>query len=144
MVADFHDRAVCLIIIDTGTLSEAADHPSCLVAIEAPVVVVLHAEYPLAAHDMGTGGPRNQLPSLISLEGIKLGLHGRTPVGIFERSVNGVRNGRHRCGGGDASVARIGLERADTRTCGHRVQAHGSIDNWWSRGARRCRWRRSR
>jgi hypothetical protein len=68
--------------VDTGALREASDHPVPLVALECTIGAQLVLEHPLASDDVGAGRTRNELPSLVPLQSVKLFLHSRTPMRI--------------------------------------------------------------
>lgn len=89
----FDDGAKRFAVVDAGALGEAADNPSCLVPIKGAVLLVLVAENPLPTDDMGTGRSWNELPGLVGLESVELGLHGCTPVGVLKSSIDRCGNG---------------------------------------------------
>lgn len=129
------DRAVGFTVVDAGSLCETSDNPSRLVPVEGPIFFVLVAKDPLAADDIGAVWLGNEVPCLITNEGIKFGLHRSTPVGVAQSSMNCLGNRREwRCGR-DVGVAGVRLVRANPGARRHRVHSW-SPSNDWKR--RRC------
>jgi hypothetical protein len=62
----FHNRAECLVVVNTGTLSETPKGPASLVAIEGPVSVELVCEDPFASDDVGALRSWNKVPCPIT------------------------------------------------------------------------------
>lgn len=97
--------------VDAGALRESADNPSCLVALQGPIRLHFMLEHPFAVDHRGVGRARNKSPGVVGDEGVELGLHGGTPVGIAESFTD--RGGKRgdRCGSEKrVGVARIRLE----------------------------------
>ena len=61
----FDDRTVRLAVVDAGALREHADHPSRLVAIEAPVFLEFVNEDPFAADYVCSRWTRDKLPGVV-------------------------------------------------------------------------------
>jgi hypothetical protein len=80
--ARFDNRSERIRQVDAGALAEALDHPARLVALECTIGVQLVLEHPLASDDVGAKRARNELPSLVPLQSIKLFLHSCTPLRI--------------------------------------------------------------
>ena len=80
--ARFDNRGKRIHEVDVGALTEASDHPSRLVALECTFGVQLVLEHPFASDDVGARRARNELPSTVPLQGLKLLLHRRKPLWI--------------------------------------------------------------
>jgi hypothetical protein len=93
----FYNRVECLIVVNSGALSETLKDPTGLVAIKGPVSTKLVCEDPLAGDNVGALRSGNQLPGPIVDQGAVLFLHSRTPMGIGKRSS---------CRGGDRGRCR--------------------------------------
>ena len=81
----FNDRRQSFIIVYTMLLRETSTNPACFITRESAVGVELMPENPFARNNIGVGWARNELPSVIGEEGVKLITHGLGPVG-FEKS----------------------------------------------------------
>jgi hypothetical protein len=93
----FYNRAECLIVVDSGELSETLKDSMGLVAIKGPVSTDLVRENPLAGDNVGALRSGNQHPGPIANQGPAYVLHSRTPMGIDKRNTSGGRDrGRHR------------------------------------------------
>jgi hypothetical protein len=80
-------------------LREATHDPSGFVAVKAAIEVVLRLEHPLGSDDDCTRRAWNEPPSVVSLHGIKLSLHGHLLVGVMESCMCRCRDrGDHHCG----------------------------------------------
>ena len=77
-----HNGSEGLTEVDAGALRETAHNPAGLVAVEAPVGVVLMLEHPLAGDDIRTRRSWDKPPCVVRLQGVELTLHGRLPVGV--------------------------------------------------------------
>jgi hypothetical protein len=92
----FSNRAVSLIVVDSGVRSETPKDPTCLVAIKGPVNTELVREDLLAGDNVGALRLGNLLPGPIADQGSVLFLHSHTPMEIGKRSTS--RGGdRGRC-----------------------------------------------
>jgi hypothetical protein len=80
--ARFDNRSERIREVDAGALTKASDHPARLVALECTIGAQLVLEYLLASDDVGARRARNELPSLVSLQSVKIFLHSRTPLRI--------------------------------------------------------------
>jgi hypothetical protein len=76
------NRRKCIREVDDGALTEASDHLACLVVLECTIRAQLVLEHPFASDDIGARRARNELPSLVPLQGLKLLLHSCTPLWI--------------------------------------------------------------
>lgn len=90
----FDNRAEGLVVVDALALGETSDNPASLVASEGPIGMELVPEDPLARHDVGAGGARNELPGVVVDESLVLIHHRGTPVGIGQRAAVVRRNRR--------------------------------------------------
>jgi hypothetical protein len=90
----FDNRAEGLVVVDALALGEAANNPASLVAGKGPIGMKLVPEDPLPRHDVGSRGPRNELPGVVVDEGLVLIHHRGTPVGVGQRTAVVRRNRR--------------------------------------------------
>jgi hypothetical protein len=86
-------RAEGLIVVDAGSLGEAAKNPASLVPFQGVVVIELVLENPLAGDDVGTNEARDKIPGVVGDQGSKFFFHGTTPIWIDEGGADG---GGHR------------------------------------------------
>jgi hypothetical protein len=68
----FYNRAECLVIVNSGALSETPKDSMILVAIKGPISTELVREDPLAGDNIGALRSGNQLPSPIVDQGVVL------------------------------------------------------------------------
>lgn len=80
--ARFDNRSKRIREVDAGALTEAADNLARLVALECTIGAQLVLEHPFAGDDVGARRTRNELPSLVPLQSLKLLLHSRMPLRI--------------------------------------------------------------
>jgi hypothetical protein len=85
----FYNRVEGLIVVNSRALSETLKDPTSLIAIKGPVGTELVREDPLAGDNVGALRSGNQLPGLITDQGVVLFLHSRMPMGIGKRSMSG-------------------------------------------------------
>jgi hypothetical protein len=86
-------RAEGLIIVDAGSLGEAAKNPVSLVPFQGVVGIKLVLENPLAGDDVGANGARDKILGVVGDRGSKFFFHGTAPIWIDEGSADG---GGHR------------------------------------------------
>jgi hypothetical protein len=86
-------RAKGLIVVDTGSLGEAAKDLASLVPFQRAVEVELVFENPFAGDDIGANGARDKISGVVGDQNNKLFLHGMAPVRIDEGDADG---GGHR------------------------------------------------
>lgn len=96
-----NNRAKCLVVVDAMLLRVTTDHPTGLVTSKSAIKVELMLEYPLARHNVGPRGARNETPSAVVNQRLVLISHGSAPVGISQRTAIIGRN--RRSGGGVGS-----------------------------------------
>jgi hypothetical protein len=73
-----------LIIVDTGSLGEAAKNPASLVSVQVVIGIELVLENPLTDDDVGANRMRDKILGVVDDQGSKLFFHGATPVQIGE------------------------------------------------------------
>ena len=83
--------AKSLTVIDTGTLGEAAEDPTCFTAIQGPILLKLVPKYSFTRNDIGIGRSGNKIPSLIVLKGTEFIHHSRVLVSIFKSTLVALR-----------------------------------------------------
>jgi len=76
------DGAECLVVINTGALSEAAEHPTSFVSVQGPVSVKLVFENPFSSDHVCLSRTRDEIPSMIVQESSILIFHGPTPMRV--------------------------------------------------------------
>jgi hypothetical protein len=86
-------RAEGLIVVDAGSLGEAAKNPASLVPFQGTVGIELVLENPLASDDVGANGARDKISGVVGDQGNKFFFHGTAPIWIDEGGANG---GGHR------------------------------------------------
>lgn len=86
--------------VDAGSLVEATDDPSCLIALEGAVRPELVFEYPLPGDDSTAGGAVHQCPCSVADERLIFGLNGLEPVGVTQSHAGRRGHGQdgHHCG----------------------------------------------
>jgi hypothetical protein len=61
-----HDyRAECLIVVDTGSLGEAAKNPTSLVPFLGDIRIEFVLENPLVGDDVGANGAMDKIPGVV-------------------------------------------------------------------------------
>jgi hypothetical protein len=106
----FDNWTVGLTKVNTGLLVETLGDEACFVAINGAISFAFKAENPLAANNVHVGGLRNESPSAVAEEGIKLNVHGITPGRVLGGSRIGGRFNVIGASGGDE---RFGKRVAD-------------------------------
>jgi hypothetical protein len=86
-------RAKGLIVVNAGSLGEAAKDPGSLVPFQIAVRVQLVLQNPFAGVDVGANGARDKVPCVVGDQGSKFFFHGATPIWIDEGGADG---GGHR------------------------------------------------
>jgi hypothetical protein len=86
-------RAEGLIVVDAGSLGEAAKNPASLVPFQGAVGIELVLENSLVGDDVGANGARDKIPSVVGDQGSKFFFHGTVPIWIDEGGADG---GGHR------------------------------------------------
>jgi hypothetical protein len=86
-------RANGLIVVDIGSLGEAANDSASLVPFKRVVGVELMLENSFSSDDVGANRARDKISGVIGDQGNKFFFHGTTPVRIDE---GGVDTGGHR------------------------------------------------
>jgi hypothetical protein len=86
-------RAEGLIVVDVGSLGEAAKNPASLVPFQGAVGIELVLENPLASDDVGVNGARDKISGVVGDQGSKFFFHGTAPIWIDE---GGADRGGHR------------------------------------------------
>jgi len=103
-----------LIKVDAGTVSETAENPTSLVALQCTVRLELVFKHPLATHNVVVRRPWNKISGMVHQQSIEFLLHSASPIWISKTASVGARNRRERRGGVD------GWEPQPTlRTCDH-------------------------
>jgi hypothetical protein len=82
-------RAECLIVVDTGSLGEAAKNPVSLVPFQGAIRIKLVQENPLVGDDVGDNGVRDKILGGAGDQGSKFFFHGTTPIWIDEGGTDG-------------------------------------------------------
>jgi hypothetical protein len=72
----FDNRTESFVIVDAGLLSEAAEDPTCPVAVQRAISMEFMFKNPFAGDYISLGGARNKIPSMICHEGSKFFFHG--------------------------------------------------------------------
>jgi hypothetical protein len=86
-------RAEGLIVVNAGSLGEAAKNPASLVSFQGAVGIELVLENPLVGDDVGANGARDKILGVVGDQGSKFFFHGATPIWIDE---GGTDEGGHR------------------------------------------------
>jgi hypothetical protein len=71
-----HHRAEDLIIVDVGSLGEAAKNSSSLVPFQGAIGIELVLANPLVDYDVGANGARDKIPGVVDDQGSKFFFHG--------------------------------------------------------------------
>jgi hypothetical protein len=82
-----------LIVVDAGSLGEAAKNLTSLVLFHGAIEIEPVPENPLAGDDARANGVRDKIPGVVGDQGSKLFLHGAAPIQIDEGNVD---EGGHR------------------------------------------------
>jgi hypothetical protein len=82
-------RVEGLIVVDAGSLGEAAKNPVSLVPFQGAVGIELVLENPLAGDDVGANGARDKIPGVVHDQGSKFFFHGMAPIWIDEGGADG-------------------------------------------------------
>jgi hypothetical protein len=82
-------RAEGLIVVDIGSLGEAAKDPTSIVSLQRTVRVELVPENPSIGEDVGANGVRDKVSGVVGDQGRKLFFHGAMPVQIEEGGADG-------------------------------------------------------
>jgi hypothetical protein len=85
--------AESLIVVDAGTLGEAAKNPTSLVPFKGAIRVEHVLEDPFASDEVGANRMRDKIPSVVGDQNIIFFLHGTTSRRVSEGSTDG---GGHR------------------------------------------------
>jgi hypothetical protein len=95
----FNNGTVRLAIVNACALSEATDHQTSLVSIEAPIFLVFVAEDPFVADHVHSKWTGDEFLGAVDDQGVELQLHRLGPVRVFERLVDCSRDqgDGHRC-----------------------------------------------
>jgi hypothetical protein len=82
-------RAEGLIIVNAGSLGEAAKNPTSLVPFQGAVGIKLVLENPLAGDDVGANGARDKISCVVGDQSSKFFFHGATPIWIDKGGADG-------------------------------------------------------
>jgi hypothetical protein len=86
-------QAEGLIVVDAGSLVEAAKNPVSLVPFQGAVGIKLVLKNSLVGDDVGANGARDKIPGVVGNQGSKFFFHGAMPIWIDE---GGAEGGGHR------------------------------------------------
>jgi hypothetical protein len=115
-------RGECLIVVDAGSLGEAAKNPTSLVPVQGAIRIELVLKNPLAGDDVGANRTRDKISCVFGDQGSKLFFHDAMPVQIGKGGVDegGYRRQRWRRGGQRGEY--VGRKpEAPLRPRGHRM-----------------------
>jgi hypothetical protein len=77
-------RAEGLIVVNVGSLGEAAKNPVSLVPFQGAIRIELVLENALAGDDVGANGVTDKIPGVVGDQGSKFFFHGATLIWIDE------------------------------------------------------------
>jgi hypothetical protein len=85
----FDDRAECLVVVNTGALSEATKDPTGFVPVEKTISMKLVAEDPFSSDHICLSRTLNKVPSVVGMKSSTFLFHGLAPVWIGQSITEG-------------------------------------------------------
>jgi hypothetical protein len=79
----------CLIVVDTGSLSEATKDPASLLPFQRAIEAELVLKNPFVGDDIGANGARDIITGVVGDQGSKFFFDGAVPVQTDEGGTNG-------------------------------------------------------
>jgi hypothetical protein len=117
----FYDGTECFLIVDALFLTETTDNPSCFLADEGSIRIVLMAKHPFATDNISAWWWENETPCVVGEESVKLLAHSLRPVWIMTSGAIGFGNrGDGRLGGKIQMFP--GQMKTRLGPCAHRVR----------------------
>jgi hypothetical protein len=90
------NRTESFVVIDTGTLCEAAKYPTSFISVQRTISMEFVFENPFASDHIAASRAGHKIPSVVVLESSILFFHSLAPVGISE-SISARPGQRRQC-----------------------------------------------
>ena len=86
------DGTECLVVINTGALSEPPKNPASFVSVEGAISMKFVTENALPGDHIGLDRTLNKIPGVVGMQSSTFFFHGLAPAGISQSITVGARN----------------------------------------------------